>query len=325
MHGEPGLHGVSWPPNLEKAEKLCLRRKLLPLARPAERVALSDAQRLPAVELDVDGERADGARTFWPPQRPARPPTAERTRVLAVVSFPARLQLRGPGEAPGPPGPFSAPGNLVLTLDTQDAVRELVSACAQGKAEIMDGTCLTAWTAAQPPELEPLTARRIERTLAVEPIELVAERQGGEGSSAQVLRYGEGFRLRAAGTRGLYLGHEGVGTCWKSAQDLAPPRGTRFAAHGGELGAPLQFGRPVSLRRVPSPPPSEADSDLEYSDDEAGSPSTQEKLVGEEPKSTSSSPLLPESAGYVKEALYSRAADKADEAVTVTFLPLSLD
>lgn len=250
-------------------------------------------------------------------------PTAERASALAVVSFPARLQLRAPGEAPGPVGPFSGPGSLVLPLDTQDAVKELVSACAEGKAEINDGTCLTAWTLPEgrSPDLEPLTARRIDRTLAVEPIELVAERQGG--SQEGPIRYGEGFRLRAAGTKALYLGFEGLGSCWKSGSDRVPPTGTRFSAHGGELGAPLHFGRPVSLRRVLSPPPSEVDSDPEFSDDDAERPDSEES--SKEPKSTTSSPLLPESAGYVKEALYSRAADKVDGAVLVAFLPLSLE
>lgn len=300
-----GLH-VSWP--RDKAEKACLRRKLQPLALPAH---ATDGRA--AVELD----------TFVPPQRLARPRTAERASALAVVSFPARLQLRAPGEAPGPVGPFSGPGSLVLPLDTQDAVKELVSACAEGKAEINDGTCLTAWTLPEgrSPDLEPLTARRIDRTLAVEPIELVAERQGG--SQEGPIRYGEGFRLRAAGTKALYLGFEGLGSCWKSGSDRVPPTGTRFSAHGGELGAPLHFGRPVSLRRVLSPPPSEVDSDPEFSDDDAERPDSEES--SKEPKSTTSSPLLPESAGYVKEALYSRAADKVDGAVLVAFLPLSLE
>ncbi|CAL1130231.1 unnamed protein product [Cladocopium goreaui] len=253
-----GLH-VSWP--RDKAEKACLQRKLQPLALPAH---ATDGRA--AVELD----------TFVPPQRLARPRTAERASALAVVSFPARLQLRAPGEAPGPVGPFSGPGSLVLPLDTQDAVKELVSACAEGKAEINDGTCLTAWTLPEgrSPDLEPLTARRIDRTLAVEPIELVAERQGG--SQEGPIRYGEGFRLRAAGTKALYLGFEGLGSCWKSGSDRIPPKGTRFSAHGGELGAPLHFGRPVSLRRVLSPPPSEVDSDPEFSDDDAERPDSEE-------------------------------------------------
>ena len=109
---------------------------------------------------------------------------------------------------------------------------------------------------------------RIDRTLAVEPIELVAERQGAlEGP----LRYGEGFRLRAAGCRDLYLCHGG-GVAWRCG---GQPKAARFAAHGGELGKALRFGRPLLLRRVChglrshakplrfSPPPSEADSDSE--------------------------------------------------------------
>jgi len=260
-----GIHNVSWP-SRDKAEKVCLRRKLQPLAVPAREAPPART----AVELDTE-ERTE--RSFVPPQRLARPRTAERAPALAVVSFPARLQLRAPGEVPGPPGPFTGPGNLVLPLDTQDAVKVLVSACAEGKTEIIDGSCLTAWTlpeSSRSQDLEPLTARRIDRTLAVEPIELVAERQGG--SQEGPIRYGEGFRLRAAGTKALYLGYEGIGTCWKSGEDRTPPKGTRFSAHGGELGAPLHFGRPVSLRRVPSPPPSEVDSDPEFSDEDVERP-----------------------------------------------------
>eukprot|EP00434_Breviolum_minutum_P039466 symbB.v1.2.035049.t1/scaffold4640.1/size37052/5 len=191
-----GIHNVSWP-SRDKAEKVCLRRKLQPLAVPAREAPPART----AVELDTE-ERTE--RSFVPPQRLARPRTAEKAPALAVVSFPARLQLRAPGEVPGPPGPFTGPGNLVLPLDTQDAVKVLVSACAEGKTEIIDGSCLTAWTlpeSSRSQDLEPLTARRIDRTLAVEPIELVAERQGG--SQEGPIRYGEGFRLRAAGTKAL--------------------------------------------------------------------------------------------------------------------------
>jgi len=67
------------------------------------------------------------------------------------------------------------------------------------------------------------------------------------------------------------------------------------------------------------------DSDPEFSDDDAERPWHDESSKLQEPKSATSSPLLPESAGYVKEALYSRAADKVDGAVSVAFLPLSLE
>ncbi|CAJ1333927.1 unnamed protein product [Effrenium voratum] len=303
-----GPHDVSWPETAEKP----LRRKLQPLKalavpdRGAPVPAALAGAAAPAVELDT-------ARSFAPPQR-ERPRTAEGAPKLARVSFPAQLCLRKPKEAPGPPGPFSKPGKFVLPLDTQDAVKEMVALTANAKGmALTEGTCLTAWTTdMQAFELEPLAARRIDRTLAVEPIELVAERQGGfqEGP----IRYGEGFRLRAAGCKDLYLGYEGPGLCWKSGE---APAGTRFSAHGGELGAALTFGRPLSLRRVPSPPPST------YSDSEEEEATLTRSSAAEEPQPAGSSPqLLPEAAGYAKEGLYSRAADKADEAVPVTFLPL---
>ena len=46
-------------------------------------------------------------------------------------------------------------------MDTQQAVWELLAACAEGNAEIPDGSCLTAW-ALRAESLEPLTARRPE-------------------------------------------------------------------------------------------------------------------------------------------------------------------
>lgn len=85
------------------------------------------------------------------PKAVGRPCSAQR---LA-----SSLQLRA-GEALGPcPGPFAAA--TVLPLDTQQAVWELLAACAEGNAEIPDGSCLTAW-ALRAESLEPLTARRPE-------------------------------------------------------------------------------------------------------------------------------------------------------------------
>ena len=100
----------------------------------------------------------------------------------------------------------------------------------------------------------------------MEPIELVAERQGCfEGP----LRYGEGFRLRAAGCRGLYLGYARTGgIAWKGGK---PPTDARWSAHGGELGKPLLFGKALLLRRVCSPPPSEC------SDSEGEAPQEEEE------------------------------------------------
>ncbi|CAE8690917.1 unnamed protein product, partial [Polarella glacialis] len=279
----------------------------------------------------------------------------------------AQLRLRAPGETPGPLGPFASPGEpLVVPLQTQDAVRDLVAACGRGRAQLCDGACLTAWTLSGNPEesegivqlIEPMAARRAEdRSLAVEPIELVAERQGSAatgGSDGAPLRFGEGFRLRAAGCSGLYLGYSisGGGLQWLQAapsnDDEAapvPPHGTRLAAHGGELGGPLLFGRPLSLRRVPSPPASDADSESDDDlgvdesesefDDPRGPPSSRQvrfgsakavpqKAASKKPPVGASSALLPEAARYAEEGLFSRLADQAgaESAFPATFLPL---
>lgn len=385
--------GPAWPTGgLEKgSDKALLRRKLLqPLVRPpASQAGLVGAQgyaeeappsflrgaAVAGVEktplrLDASAPPADKT-SFVPPQRPgtggssssSRPRTAERSKPpLGAIAFPAHLQLRASGEAPGPLGPFASPGEaLVVPLETQDAVRDLVAACSKGKARVCDGACLTAWTLLDASAeatcqlLEPVAARRLDRTLAVEPIELVAERQGSAGAGAGdggPLRYGEGFRLRAAGCSGLYLGHGGDsdGLRWLQSpsaarEDLpAAPRGTRFAAHGGELGAPLLLGRPLSIRRVSSPPPSEAsDSDAEEpesDDDDDGSESDsgqqrrrvrfQRKALPKAAASDASAAkpgnslcgLLPEAARYAQEGLFSRPADQATSPFDVAFLPL---
>ncbi|CAE7756620.1 unnamed protein product [Symbiodinium pilosum] len=310
MHGSAG-----WPAGLDKAsDKKFFRRKLLP--------------RLPVKETPGCSELAwDTHVSFEPPLRveeDRRPPTAERSAHLAAVSFPAQLCLRARGEAPGPLGLFGSREALVIPLETQDAVRDIVAACAKGMASVADGSCLTLWTLvderSKAMQLEPIAARRIHKSLAVEPIELVAERQGG-GPREGPIRYGEGFRLRAAGCEALYLGYPGGdGLCWKSgdeADPATPPTGTRFSAHGGELGAPLSFGRPVSLRWVPTPPTSDSESDVE--DDR---PASSSKDVPEPSHRGVAQCLLPETAKYAQDGLYSRLADKADSTIPVTFLPL---
>lgn len=380
--------GPAWPTGGLEKDKALLRRKLLqPLVRPsasqagllgaqgyAEEAPPSFLRGAPVHGVEKTSLRPDASApptdksSFALPQRPAtggsssssRPRTADRSKPpLGAIAFPAHLQLRASGEAPGPLGPFASPGEaLVVPLETQDAVRDLVAACSKGKARVCDGACLTAWTLlgasteAACQLLEPVAARRLDRTLAVEPIELVAERQGSAGAGAGdggPLRYGEGFRLRAAGCSGLYLGHGGdnEGLRWLQSpsaarEDLpAAPRGTRFAAHGGELGAPLLLGRPLSIRRVFSPPPSEAsDSDAEdpESDDDDGSESDsgqrrvrfQRKAMPKAAASdasaakpgNSSCGLLPEAARYAQEGLFSRLADQATSPFDVAFLPL---
>mmetsp|Transcript_84384 Transcript_84384/g.149225 ORF Transcript_84384/g.149225 Transcript_84384/m.149225 type:complete len:370 (-) Transcript_84384:51-1160(-) len=361
------MHGVAWPASLEKAsDKALLRRKLLqPLARPPVAPPTTEGgyagqQEVPALEVDRPFDVPFVQTNFAPPNRPAtsstdsgRPRTAQSAPALGGVSFPAQLRLRAPGEAPGPLGPFAGPGEaLVIPLETQDAVRELVAAC-RGRAQVTDGACLTAWSLLDAPSegsnqlLEPIAARRLDRTLAVEPIELVAERQGsyGAGGDGAPLRYGEGFRLRAAGCSGLYLSHGGDkgGLRWQQGlgeEVLEAPHGCRFAAHGGELGAALLLGRPLSLRRVLSPPPdSDSESEDDYEDEEScGSESESEhrKVRFQRPRKVSSKDegkkaeakpsatggLLPEAARYAEEGLFSRLADQADTAFPATFFPL---
>eukprot|EP00929_Paragymnodinium_shiwhaense_P016717 TRINITY_DN12531_c0_g1_i2.p1 TRINITY_DN12531_c0_g1~~TRINITY_DN12531_c0_g1_i2.p1 ORF type:complete len:548 (+),score=123.32 TRINITY_DN12531_c0_g1_i2:110-1753(+) len=117
---------------------------------------------------------------------------------------------------------------------------------------------------------------------SVNPIEMVLERCGTASSSSSsgslerstALKYGECFRLRVADS-GLYLAHgpqaggEAQGQLRfervAPSESAADRRGLRFAAHGGELGKPLLFGRPLSMLRVPSSAlseQSETDSDL---------------------------------------------------------------
>lgn len=361
------MHGiVDWPTKAPEAclDKALFRRKLLqPLPRIAgypsvegevesQPLRISWADRPPLLPKDsskLKTAKAETAASFSS-RPPSRPGTANRARPpLSVVAFPARLQLRGPSEAPGPLGPYAAKGDaLVIPIATQHAVQDLITACSHGLSQLRDGSCLTAWVVLDGFSegkchlLEPLAARRLDRTLAVEPIELVAERQGAianGGSDSQPLRFGEGLRLRAAGCSGLYLGHSGAqgGLCWiQAATNMSAssgPKCTRFAAHGGELGAALMLGQPVSLRRVLSPPVSDSESDEEeedpYSDSEFPARSsnvTATRLAGNQVNTSSetglTSSLLPEARHYAEEGLFSRAADQVDSSVPVTFLPL---
>lgn len=184
---------------------------------------------------------------------------------------------------------------------------------------------------------------REDSTLAVEPVELTIERPS-EFSAGGSLRYGECFRLRAKDSM-LYLGHgsDSSGLRWERVhrRELASDRrGLRFAAHGGELGKPLHFGRPLTLQRVASPAPqsdSETDSESEFS--AHGSDSETEILlrgVGLRPGPGSArvkrkrrrdgiSTNAPESSpsaatGVSRSMLLSRLAD-AEGGVSVTMLP----
>jgi len=231
---------------------------------------------------------------FVPPERlfagAERPKTAERKGPrLGCVGF-SSLRLRGPGEAAGPFG-WSGPGdNMVLPLETQHVVRQLADAlhgaadagAPAAETHVTDGAELTVWAIAAQAEdgsctLEPLAARRADSTpgsLAVEPVEMAVERQTTSELSSEVsagpLRYGEGFRLRMAGG-GLYLAHGSGALRWERRR-AEMPRNSRFAAHGGELGTPVHFGRQLKLQRLSSPEP-ECESEPESSSDSAESES----------------------------------------------------
>lgn len=231
---------------------------------------------------------------FVPPERlfegAERPRTAERKGPrLGSVGF-SSLRLRGPGEAAGLLGWSGAGNNMVLPLETQHVVRQLADSlhgaadagAPSSATHVMDGAELTVWAISAQAEdgsctLEPLAARRADSTpgsLAVEPVEMAVERQTasalGSDLLAGPLRYGEGFRLRMAGG-GLYLAHGGGALRWERRR-AEMPRNSRFAAHGGELGTPVHFGRQLKLQRVPSPEP-ECESEPESSSDSAESES----------------------------------------------------
>lgn len=292
----------------------------------------------------------DDMPAFNPPLRPRtaegelrfveRPRTADsRGRAalkLGSVLFPSQLRLRPFTEAPGMDTPWASPGEaLVLSLELQCKVRE--SAAANGEAgwEVTDGTQLTVWAAVVQPEdgtctLEPLVAKRVDQSLAVEPLEVVVELQGASGSeSPRTLRFGEGFRLRLAGAA-LYLSHSNGHIHWErkpADADQQWPHDSRFTAHGGELGASVRFGRHLSLQRISSPPPSDSESDSGSS-----SESDSERILrGAPPRRNHAARAAARSRGYEASAtakcfpdgFVSRLADKAPVLSSV-FLPLVL-
>jgi hypothetical protein len=218
------------------------------------------------------------------PTTGSRPSTSSRPRTagggplpIGSVTFPSKLHLRVPGEAASTPNQWAVlSDNFVLPLETQSSVRQVSDACSAARLEVFEGVSLSLWTATTQEEttshvLEPLAARREDSTLAVEPVELTIERPS-ESSPRGHIKYGECFRLRATDGM-LYLGHgsDGGGLRWERVhrRELASGRrGLRFVAHGGELGKPLHFGRPLTLRRVASPAPqsdNETESDSEFS------------------------------------------------------------
>lgn len=231
--------------------------------------------------------------------------------------------------------------------------------CSVGHSEVMEGARLTVWAISAHAEdgscmLEPLAARRADSTpgsLAVEPVEMTMQRQVATETSTNspgvALRYGEGFRLRMAGSS-LCLSHGAGALRWERSREEWP-RNSRFAAHGGELGAPVHFGRRLTLQRVPSPEP-ECESDSESSSD-SGQSESERLLVGHHrreyekrwpglppgtrPRTAPTPPTdasachgagLHEGPGILHDSevstgLFSRVAD-AGTALPVTFLPV---
>jgi len=305
------------------------------------------------------------------PERPqkGRGSTKKAKKKVATVGVGAQPTRQTAKTPPSSAAVVAISGSAISSSDGVSAADTSAAAAAAAAATGGSNTALGA-----PHLLEPLAARRLDRTLAVEPIELALERQsssasgggggGGEGDEgAAPLRYGEGFRLRAAGVAGLYLGHgarggpASLGLHWikrpaacatLDGKAPPPPRGTRFAAHGGELGAPLLFGRPLSLQRVSSPPVSPESSDVEDSEEGSDSDASgsrghcrrpggccrvaraaaaaaaakeEEEAKANKAAATAASALLPEADRYAAEGLFSRAAD-VEGVFPATLLPL---
>lgn len=347
------LGAATWPPPSPKErrfEKGPLQRRLLqPLPQTLRPAGAEEEGLAPTFEPQPrpfperpplpPGPRLDG-RAIGSRQPHCRPPTAERNRrPLRTASFSAPLHLRGPKEAPGPLGPFAASKEaFVLQLETQQEVCQLLTICAEGQLALRSGACLTIWTAAQleevspaSAELEPLVAQRVDKTLAVEPVVLVAEKPRGD----EAIRLGEGFRLRAATVEDLYLGHRGLkdGLEWKVAVrekdgTLRLPPNARFAAHGGELGAPLLLGRPLTLRRVHSPPPpeeSEEDEEVSASESSEREHTNQPRQRRQAMTKKRQAASTPRSAAAMAfdEGLFSRFGDDSKNGFHATLLPCS--
>lgn len=352
------LRGVeAWPERLGPCEgardKARLRHKLQPLPRlpPCaaplsprfDGYAAAEGGRQPLFGAAAQEARPGSASMAFVPQ--VRPGTAPRAPPpLGRIGFPARLDLRGPGETVSTPGPWAAPREaLVLPLDTQSTVRLLVDVCGAERREVLPGSRLTLWALSEEEgtatSMEPVAAWRAERgTMAVEPVEFVLERTSGErGGNAVGLRYGECFRLRAA-DRELYLGHGSDGGALRCSLGGSAQRGLRFAAHGGELGAPLLLGRPLALQRVRSPEPesaSEASSESESESDRSycsGEPRRQSRRRRSRRPVSSAAPegngaaaatQVPHGTGSAGDggALLSRLADVSDGVFRAALLP----
>lgn len=179
--------------------------------------------------------------------------------------------------------PWGSAGEvLVLPLELQKATRELAAACERRSCDVTAGARVTVWAAsgvapacdggmAPARSLEPLLAQRMDRTLAVDPVEVIIEPQSAPAAAdrSKPIHFGEGFRLRCAEGRQLYLAHDAEGKLFwrRHTGGLAQlPENTRFTAHGGELGTSLHLGRVSSILRLSSPPREEESESEESSD-----------------------------------------------------------
>lgn len=262
-----------------------------------------------------------------------RPETAERSGRPALgseIAFPAQLHLRSAGEPANSPGFWTRQsGALMLSLQAQHEIRRIAGACSENSVQVSDGAYLTAWAVDSqerdngPQLLEPLAAHSLHKSLEIEPVEMVLERQHAstEEDAATPLCYGEGFRLRTKGTD-LYLTHAGIGGAlgWaRNAQESVigqkiAPHSLRFTAHGGELGAPVLFCRPISMQRVRSPAPDE-DSSSESEDD-----SEHFRRMRKQERKGMPGAMI-DRCPQDQEGLFSRLADKGN-VFHATFIPL---
>lgn len=241
-----------------------------------------------------------------PVSRDSRPLSAQQPRIgtwvappLANVQFSAGMSFRKPGESMATPSLWSKPKELfVLPIQMQTAIRELAAECSSERREICDGMRLTVWVMnpdngeTSSPLVEPLAARCPDQTLALEPLDLTIERGSGPSlnlPSLSPLRFGESFRLRDASSA-FYLSHS-RDDCnslrWirlESGEDAADHHNLRFVAHGSELGAPLLFGRPLVVQRVPLPAPSGDDTDSDSSDYDSSESDSERMLRGVGPR-----------------------------------------
>merc|ERR1712190_149667 len=101
-----------------------------------------------------------------------------------------------------------------------------------------------------------------------------------------------------------------------------PPKTCRFCAHGGELGAALVLGRPVSMQRVLSPA-QDGDSDVSESDSDMSE--SERILCGLPPKGAKARACKATSSrqapARAQIGLFSRLADAPGGVFSAVWLP----